>query len=184
MSQPDDRTLDADPASVERIREIARQATAGDPGGAHGERTLDADESTLAQLRALAAAAEQHRHEAQPAPARLPPRDLAELELPDVAELGARRPPTPATVDSEPWRPPARSVRPAALPEVAPQHATHPIWRTLAIALAVVVLVLAGWLVFGGDGSTDEQPSGPTVTGPSGTVVVTGIIEGEGGSGG
>lgn len=181
MSQPDDdHTLDADPASIERIRELARRAAAehaehadrGEPGD---DRTLDADESALAQLRALAAGA-------GPAlsPPR-PPRDLSELELPDPGELGARPRPAPPEL-AEPWRPPARSVRPAALPETAPIHATHPIWRTLALALAVVLLVLGAWLLFGGD-DADDAPPGTSVPAPTGTVVTTGII-GEGGSGG
>lgn len=179
MSHPDDHTIDADPDSVERIREIARQAAAGAERSGAGqlgdEHTVDADESTLTHLRELAARAD-------PPPARAP-RDLSQLELPDVAGPPAR-PVVPIADGGEPWRPPPRSVRPVALPEVAPQHATHPIWRTAAIVLAMLVLVLAGWLLFGGGDGADEQPPGPTVTGPSGTVIATNVIGGEGGSGG
>lgn len=177
----DDHTVDADPEALERLRRLAAAAQAEHAAPDH---TVDADEAALERIREVARAAQPDPPPARsaPLPSPRPPRDLSQLEVPDVAEFTRRRPP-PAADAAEPWRPPSRSVRPAARQQPTRQH-PHPLWRWAAITLAVVVAALLTWLLLGGDDDEPlDVPTGPTVTAPPIGVVNTGAV-GEGGSGG
>lgn len=171
----DDRTVDAEPDALDRLRRLAQAAELP------RDHTVEADDAALEHLRELARAAEAAPGGPAPAAAR-PRRDLSTLDVPDVDELGGRRPPPPAE-PAEPWRPPPRSVFPATRQPVTQPHA-HPMWRWAALGLAAVVVVLLGWLLVGGDDAPQQDvPTGPTVTAPATGVVSTGVV-GEGGAGG
>jgi hypothetical protein len=202
----DDRTIDADPAALDRIRELAAAAETGatdppparptgdrhpndrDPNdrgpndrdpddGPAGDHTIDADPATLDHLRRLAgehdpgddrtidadpAALDQLRRRAHDAGGPRPSgasRPMPRQPIPEVATPPPVRPSRPVTT-TEPWRPPARSMRPERIVDAPADHGAR--WRLVSIVLAVVLLVTIGWLVFGGsDQPIDESPPEP-----------------------
>ncbi len=192
----DDHTIDADDSAFELIRQLATDAKSNQSDAPVGDHTIDADESTLDQIKRLAEQADgrsggAHGSLAPPvAPPVAPPtapravgqrplpaRPIEQPSLAPPPERPARRARL-AGEDEGPWQPPERSMRPRADDRQAPDSAR--IWRLATLAMGVVVLLLAAWLVFGGGPDGSDQPTDTSV--PSGVPVV-GTTE-DGGSGG
>lgn len=199
----DDRTVDADPATLDTIRRLAARAEANAARAANdspnhagvdlsdvdqADRTIDADPDTLDQIRLLAQGATRTAPAEQPGPPTnsYPPPPLSNLASPRSLEefdvpSGRKVPPPPPVRNAAdgPWRPPARSMRPTD--DDRPTDDGTRKWRLATAVMAILVAVLLGWMLLGGnDNEPAIDPTGTTV--PSGTPI-TGA-PGEGGSGG
>ena len=184
--QSNRHTIDADEATMEEMRRFAEEArrqasgvTIADSTGA-GD-TIDADADTMAEIRHHVEAA--RRSEADTAPDTPLPERPADApvvvviagDAPTVGPVAAgddtqRRPtnaipvPPPPDLPGERWRPPPRTVLPAAPVNALPRSAGP--WKPLAIGLAVLVVVLTVLLLVT-QRSDDDAPPGSTVPGSS-----------------
>lgn len=166
----DDRTIDADPAALDQLQRFAHDADDrtgqrhGDDGE-NGDQTIDADPAALGHLRRRAQESGGPRQSTASRP-------MPRRAIPDVEAVPPARPVREGAV-AEPWRPPARSMRPERAVDAPTDHGAR--WRLVSIVLAAVLLVVIGWLVFGGgEQAVDESPPEvPTATTPSDSTPAT-----------